>query len=234
MEITKCCLAPSGWHLVCSAQQGDPAVCAAEPEWGGLFVFDLRKLSSRDEASSPTSPNGRNDSALVAAYRCGKSEATRTGIISMALMEADGKTMAMCATDGVVRAFDIGDVASGRVVQTLTPSFEFDVVAGIEPSGARACALATHGRHTFVSTTTPSLGAWQRHIAQPYGHNDFARSPPPPMELVARAWPLHESHEPFPKEVLVADPLLRPGESFAAVQAALEQDRLRLQRSGLL
>lgn len=74
---------------------------------------------------------------------------------------------------------------------------------------------------------------WRRPPQTAYGHHDYEqrKSPPPPLELRARCGPLGEPAENFPNEVLVADPVLRPGEALSAVRLALEQDRQRIATS---
>eukprot|EP00441_Pelagodinium_beii_P040086 CAMPEP_0197628082 /NCGR_PEP_ID=MMETSP1338-20131121/6503_1 /TAXON_ID=43686 ORGANISM="Pelagodinium beii, Strain RCC1491" /NCGR_SAMPLE_ID=MMETSP1338 /ASSEMBLY_ACC=CAM_ASM_000754 /LENGTH=589 /DNA_ID=CAMNT_0043198983 /DNA_START=90 /DNA_END=1859 /DNA_ORIENTATION=+ len=262
---TQCLLAPNGWQLLVTCSLGETAFSGIRPERGGLYVYDIRKLS--DGASS--------SEALLTQYKSGaqasvgsagqlsrvsslRSEATTgrkgslmsstsrmmqglgIGALDVVLVEEEKKMMALTLMDNVIRAFDLGTgeekpVTAGGAATRGTAAWEFDVTEQWEPEYVNACALTSVDRYVMVATTGPSMGVWRRPLAsQRYGHDSFKPAPPPPLELRSRCSALSTASDGFPEEVLLADPLLRPGEVLTSIESALQADEHRHQhKSGL-
>jgi len=138
----------------------------------------------------------------------------------MALVEEGGESVALCLMDGLVRAFDL-EGSQG----VLEPKFDFDLLKQHDADvhhRNHPCAIAANGRLVFTATTSPSMSVWCRQDpGEPYGHGDYVREPPPPMELRARftALPVHSPRQ-------AAEPRL--GTALETLSASLEKDRLRL------
>jgi len=163
------------------------------------------------------------------------------GAQDVVLAEEEDKSIALCLMDNVIRAFDLGtgeekiESASQAGSKTSgtrgTHDWEFDVTEQWEQEHVNACALTAIDRYVFVGTTAPSIGVWRRPIpGQRYGHDSMNLPPPSPLEIRSRCSALSVASDDFPAEVLVANPMLRPGEVLASVEAALEADRRRHQR----
>jgi len=218
-QPTQCAVLNDGFHVLVATEPGQPGLCGGRSDKGGLLLFDLRRLG-----------NGYGeDAALIARHDCfglppPESDALidapiPSGVIDMTLVEDDGERIAFCIMDGAVSAFNVlGD--SGA----LTHKFDFDILGAHDRDvhGRNyVCALAAAGRCVFTATTAPSLGVWwQPDPKEPYGHNQYVREPPPPLQLKARYTPL-----PSGKRAVTSG---RPPTSIEKLEEALEQDRKRL------
>eukprot|EP00930_Biecheleria_cincta_P039998 TRINITY_DN27444_c0_g1_i1.p1 TRINITY_DN27444_c0_g1~~TRINITY_DN27444_c0_g1_i1.p1 ORF type:complete len:591 (+),score=86.85 TRINITY_DN27444_c0_g1_i1:23-1774(+) len=262
---THCLVAPSGWQLLVTASLGDSSFCGKRPDRGGLYVYDLRKLSdgagpqaliTKYASGAAATKEGSNSASRVSSIKSGTSNARQSlkgsilsstsrmalgmgiGALDVVVAEEQGRTMALCLMDNVVRAFDIGTGQEPKESQVSTPAargtsiWDFDITEHGEADQVNPCALAAADRYVFLATSEPTMGVWRRPVAgTPYGHADFKRPPLPPLEIRSRCLPLTHDPNAFAEEVLVARPDLRPGAVVRTVQAALQAD---MQRAGLL
>jgi len=194
-----------------------------------------RVSSLRSEAT------GRKGGSMMSGTSRMMMQGLGIGAQDVVLAEEDDKNIAVCLMDNVIRAFDLGTGeewsgtssknTSGNGGTRGTHAWEFDVTEQWEQEHVNSCALAAAGRYVFVGTTAPSIGVWRRPIAsQRYGHDSFKPTSSSPLEMRSRCSALSVASNDFPAEVLVADPMLRPGEVLSSVEAALEADRRRHQK----
>lgn len=159
---TQCRLAPSGWQLLVTASLGDSSFCGTRPERGGLYVYDLRKLS--DGASSqalitkflsgPAKSEDSGHASRVSSIKSGfmterKSQGSvlsstsrmlqgmGIGALDVVLAEDQGRTQALCLMDNVVRTFDIGTWQEKEpdVSQVCAPAARGTSVWDFDPCG---------------------------------------------------------------------------------------------------
>jgi hypothetical protein len=173
---------------------------------GGLFLYDLRKLSAE-----PVTPEALIAERITA-------PGPQEGCLDVAFCQEGTETLAVTLMDGVVSAFPLS--AAGP---NLEAEWSFDVVERWEAQGQKASAIASSGRYVFAATTAPSLGVWRRtQASKSYGHSEYRRPQPlPPLTPVLRLAPLSQSQV----EVGSAQ-----GAVLDMVQDALECDRQRLQK----
>jgi len=218
-QPTQCAVLNDGFHVLVATEPGQPGLCGGRSDKGGLLLFDLRRLG-----------NGYGeDAALIARHDCfglppPESDALidapiPSGVIDMTLVEDDGERVVFCIMDGAVSAFDVlGETGA------LTHKFDLDILGAHDRDvhGRNyVCALAAMGRCVFTATTAPSLGVWWRpDPKEPYGHNQYVREIPPPLQLKARYTPL-----PSGKRAVTSS---RPLTAIEKLEEALEQDRRRL------
>lgn len=219
-------MAANGFHAAVATVPADPVLSGAEPARGGLLLLDIRKLGDDGGSACVAEHHADgNHHCELPEFSC----AAPPGTVDMALAEEGGKTVALCLTDGVVRAFDLGQ-------PRLSHNFDFDVVArhdgGLYPS-PYPCAVATAGSYVFTATTAPSLSIWRRPPpGELYGHSDYVQPwIPPPMVLRSRCVP-----EKSPNgraagrslEVGAGPMVANYGTTLATIQRALEHDRWKL------
>eukprot|EP00929_Paragymnodinium_shiwhaense_P003572 TRINITY_DN104149_c0_g1_i1.p1 TRINITY_DN104149_c0_g1~~TRINITY_DN104149_c0_g1_i1.p1 ORF type:complete len:541 (-),score=91.59 TRINITY_DN104149_c0_g1_i1:151-1773(-) len=226
-QPTRCLLAPCGNIVAVSAAPGDPVICSGKTRNGGVFFYDLRKLSDGQGAgSSPT--------ALLA--ECLSESGPAAGALDMALCEDGKDTLAMALMDGVVKTFRMGSNGPLHVEikddETEGPSDAEEYHPGIaipewsfsssappyERAGVETCALAASGCYLFTATSAPSLSVWRRTDPdKTYGHTDYVRPEAlPPMTLTLKIHPLTQ------EQVTVGT---APGAVLAHVLEAHARDR---------
>jgi len=211
---TKCLIAADGNLVVATGARGDDVACGGETRPGGMFFYDLRKVSG-DEFSS---------AALVGEYI--SPPGPQEGAFDLALTtdtspSGDEEAIAMAVLDGKIQAFNLQSL--GATGSKPLPQYSFDVVSRFEDADAacRPSAIACSGRHAFVATTAPSVGIWRRTFAdEQYGHSEYVRAEPlAPMVLMTKLRPLKQ------KQIIAGSV---PGVVLAHVQDSLEKDRIRL------
>jgi len=235
-QPTKVLFAPDGWTVAASTVPADPWRCGCPVERGGLTLFDLRRLSDGQDAEGK---------AVVATFRdeseegvhCLPGSALRDtplppGGVDLALGPGPaGQTVAFCLMGGLVRVFGLGGQlpteelsSEEQTASDAGQQYDQDVISDLEERDVLPSAIGTSGRFVFVATTAPSLCIWrQTHEDDSMGHGDYPLPrPSKQLALAARCGP----HPPD-------EPLLgaTPGSVLAQVQAALEEDRRRLEWS---
>merc|ERR1712087_603057 len=137
-------------------------------------------------------------------------------------IEENNDVIALCLTDGIVRAYDLKTQS-----ENLVSNFDFDIIAK-HGSGVKAgeppptpCAIAAVGQYVMTATTRPSLAVWRRTSCfDRYGHDAFIRKePPPPMVLRSRCV--------APGDHTDSDGQNKHG-ALESILAALENDRKRV------
>lgn len=202
-------LTHDGHRAVVSTVPGDPIFCGGKPGVGGLWVFDLRMLSSDPDMS---------EKAVLANLMCDEEDEgddAEAGVVDMALVQdVDHGSVAICLADGALRAVSIAE--SG----TTSHLYDHDVVELCDEKTI-PCALAAKNNIVFTATTDPSLDIWRRtHYAEPYGHSTYERPEPlPPLELMARVRPLSEEHGRYGST---------PGHTLLDTHERVDDDRSRM------
>eukprot|EP00931_Biecheleriopsis_adriatica_P087278 TRINITY_DN61777_c0_g1_i1.p1 TRINITY_DN61777_c0_g1~~TRINITY_DN61777_c0_g1_i1.p1 ORF type:complete len:590 (+),score=107.91 TRINITY_DN61777_c0_g1_i1:32-1801(+) len=134
---TQCLLAPNGWQLLVTASLGDSAFCGMRPERGGLYVYDMRKLSEGSSTGalikkfpsgnpfahqSTNSQTSRVNSiaSRASSWKSGTQrgsmlsntarvvEGLGIGALDVVTAQEGGNTLALCLMDNVIKAFDLG------------------------------------------------------------------------------------------------------------------------------
>jgi len=196
-----CAVVSDGWRVVVGTDPCDFKNIVREWDGGTVLSFDLRMLSD-DEARG---------SALLAEVRFD------SGVTDMAFIEEQGQVLALCATDGLVRAVDLDGAG------VLSQRFVSGVTSDREDSDEGVTAIASKGSFVFAATSAPSVGIWRRTTpTEVVGHEDFVPPTPlPPMVLRARCAP--PAWAPAPAAPGAAGPTM-----LAQVMESLELDRWRL------